>query len=106
MYAVAEYHIVLSLSEDIMLRFDWIRTCEPHIDWWACTLSVSVPSGHHLLAGLPCNSILLVELTSLDSVCKEVDHGAVTWFTLSHLVEPPNAMGACGTLAGGESGGA
>ena len=39
------------------------------------------------------------ELDSLDSVCKEV-----ALFTLIHLVESPNAMGACGTLAGGESG--
>ena len=47
-----------------------------------------------------------VELTSLDSACKEVDHGAIAWFTLVHPVEPPDAMGACGTFAGGESGNA
>ena len=65
---------------------------------------VKVPAGHRLLAGLPCNSVLHTELASLDAVCKKVDHGAVIWFTLVHPVEPPNVMGACGILAGGESG--
>ena len=70
-----------------------------------CILLVKVPGGHCFLAGLPCNSILHIELASLDSVCKEVDHSSVAWFTLVHPVElSPNAMGACGTLAGGESG--
>ena len=43
-----------------------------------------------------------VKLASLDSIYKELDHGAVAWFTLVHLVEPPDAMGACSTLAGRE----
>ena len=65
-------------------------------------LSVKVPGGHHLLADLPCNSAAQVELASLDSFSKEVDHNAVAWFTLIHPVESPDAMGAYGTLAGGE----
>ena len=44
-----------------------------------------------------------IELAPLDSVSKEVDHSSAAWFTVVHLVEPPDAMGACGTLAGGES---
>ena len=67
-------------------------------------MSVKVPDGYHLLDGFPCNSIVHTELAFLDSVCKEVDHRAVACFTLVHLVELPNAMGACGILAGGESG--
>ena len=65
---------------------------------------VEVPSGHRLLAGLPCNSIAHVELASLDSVCKEVDYDAVACFILIGLVEPPDAMGACGALSSGEPG--
>ena len=67
-------------------------------------MSVKVPGGHHFLASLPCNSIAHIELSSLDSICKEVDHGAISWFTFICPVESPDAMGACGTLAGGESG--
>ena len=67
-------------------------------------MTVKVPSGHHLLAGLPCSSTEHVDLASLDSICKEVDHGAVTWFILVHPVEHPDTIGACDTLAGGESG--
>ena len=102
--AVVEFHIVLFLSHDIVLGFDWLHTCNPPIDWWACTLLVKVPGGHHILAGLPCESIVHIELTALDSVCKEVDHGAAAWFIPVHLVEPPDAMGACNTLASGVSG--
>ena len=87
-----------------MLRFDWLCTCNPHIDWWAYTLLVKVPSGHHLLAGLPCNSIVYIELVSLDSVCREVDYDAVAWFALVDVVEPPDAIGACSTLSGWEYG--
>ena len=47
-----------------------------------------------------------VELASLDSICKEVNCGAVAWFTIVYLVDPPDAMGVCGTLASGESGNA
>ena len=35
---------------------------------------------------------------------KGVDYGAVAWFTLIHPVESLDAIGVCGTLAGGESG--
>ena len=45
-----------------------------------------------------------VELASLDSICKEIDHGTVAYYILVCPVEPLDAMGACGTLAGGESG--
>ena len=92
-----------SLSHDIVLGFEWLRNCNPHIDWWACTLSVKVPGGHHHLAALLYNSIAHVELASLDSMCNEVACGTVVWFTLIHPVEPHDAMGACGTLAGGAS---
>ena len=64
---------------------------------------VIVPGRHSLRAGLPCNSIAHIELTSLDSVCKEIDCGTVFWFTLIHLVQPLNAMGECVILAGRES---
>ena len=101
---MVECHIVSSLSHDSMLRFDWLRTCNPYIDWWACILSVNVPGGHHLLAGLPCNSLAHVELASLDFVCKEVDRGAVACLTLVRLGEPPDAMGACGIFASGDFG--
>ena len=67
-------------------------------------MSVKVPGGHCLLAGLPCISAAHIELVSLDSICKEVDCVAVAWFTLICPVASPDAMGACGTLAGGESG--
>ena len=67
-------------------------------------MSVKVPGGHCLLAGLSCNSIIYAELASLDSVCKKVYHSAVAWFTFVCLVEAPDAIMACGTLAGGESG--
>ena len=40
----------------------------------------------------------------MNSVCNEVDCGAVAWFTLIDPVEPPDTMGACGALAGGELG--
>ena len=40
----------------------------------------------------------------MDFGCKEVDYSAVAWFTPIHPVESPDAMGACGILAGGESG--
>ena len=53
---------------------------------------------------IPCDSIAHVELASLDSVCKEVDYGTIAWFTLICLAEYPDAMGACCTLDGGESG--
>ena len=56
------------------------------------------------MAGLPCNSIAHVELASLDSVCEEVSRGAFACLTLFCLVEPPDAMGACGILSGRESG--
>ena len=88
MSAVVECHIVESLYHDIIvLGFDWLCTCNPHIDWWACTLLVKIPGRKCLLAGLPCNSIEHVELASLDSVCKDVDHDAVAWFTLVRPVE-------------------
>ena len=62
--AVIDCHIVQSLSPDSVLGFDWLRTCNPHIDWWACILTVQVPNGHHLLLGLPCDSIIHVDLAS------------------------------------------
>ena len=65
-------------------------------------LLVKVPGGHCLLAGLPCNSIVYIELSFLESIFKEVDRGSVAWFTLVHLVEPTDAMGACSTLVGRE----
>ena len=77
MSAVVEFHIISSLSHDIVLRFDWFHTCNLHINWWACTLPVKVPGGHHLLAGLPCNSIVHIEFAYLDSVFKEVDRGTI-----------------------------
>ena len=98
---IVECHVVSSLSHDIVLGFDWLCICNPHINWQACTLFVQVPGGPRLLAGLPCDSIAHVELVSLDSVCKEVDFDAIAWFTLIHPVEFPDAMGACGTLASG-----
>ena len=67
-------------------------------------MSVQVPGGPCFLAGLPCDSIMHGELASLDSVFKEVDCGAIACFTLVSPLESPDAMGACGTLAGGESG--
>ena len=69
-------------------------------------MSIQVPGRHCLLAGLPCDSITYVELASLDSVCKVVARGAVAWFTLVHLVESPDTIGAYGTFAGRESGNA
>ena len=102
--SVAEFHVVLSLSHDLMLGFDWLHICNPHINWWAYTLLIKTPGRHCLLAGLPCNSIEHVEPASFDSIYKEVDYSVVAWFTLVHPVEPPNAMGAFGTLSGGESG--
>ena len=102
--AVAKYNIVSYLSHDIVRGFDWLRTFKPLINWWACTLSIKVPSGHHLPAGLPCNSTSHVKVASLDSICKEVDRALAAWFILFHLVEPPDGMGACGTLVSGESG--
>ena len=48
--------------------------------------------------------VMLIELISLDSTCKEVDCSSIAWFTLIPPVESPTAMEACGTLAGGESG--
>ena len=103
MFALVKYCSVLSLSHDTVLRFDWLRTCNPHINWWACTLLVIVPGGHYIPIGLPCNYIVHVELAFLDSVYKEVDCDTVARFTLVHLVEPPDAMEACGTLARGKS---
>ena len=44
-----------------------------------------------------------IKFSSLDSIIREVDHGAIAWFILVYPVDPPDAMGACGTLAGGES---
>ena len=80
------------------------KTLQPPFDWWVCILSVKIPGEHYLLAVLPCNSIVHVEFASLDSICKEVDHGVVAWFILICPVASLNVMGACGTLAGGESG--
>ena len=104
MSAVVECYIVSSLSHDIVLGFYWLRTCNPHINWWASITSVKLPGGHYLLAGLPCNSIAHVEFAFLDSICKKVDCGAIAWLILICLVESPDAIGACGTLAGGEFG--
>ena len=104
MSAVVECHIVSYLSNDVVLGFDWLCNCSPHIDWWSCALSVKVPSRHYPLASLLLDSIVHVELAFLDSFCKEVDHGAVAWFMLIRPVESPDAMGAYSTLAGGESG--
>ena len=99
-----ECHVFSSLSHDIVLGFYWLHAYSPCIDWWACTLLVKVPSGHCLLAALTCNYIVHIELASLDSIFKEVDDGVVAWFTLICPTEPPDAIGACGTLSGGESG--
>ena len=104
MSVVIEYHIIQSLPHDIMLGFDWLRTCNPYIDSWACTLLVQVPGGHSFLDDLPCDSIAHVKLASLDSVCKDVDHGAFACFTFIRAAEPPDAMGACVSLASWESG--
>ena len=71
------YHVVYSLSYDVMLGFDWLHTCSPHIDLWSYTLSVKVHGGHPLLISLPCNFIAHVEVASLDSVCKEISHGNI-----------------------------
>ena len=46
--AVVECHIVQSLSHDIVLGFDWLCTCKPHINCWACNLLVKVPGGPYL----------------------------------------------------------
>ena len=102
--AVIKCHIVQSQSHDIVMGFDRLWTCSPHIDWWSGNLLVPVPRGNHLLAGLPCNSIVHVELASLDAIFKHVARGSVAWFTFIHPVEPFDAMGACGTLAGGSLG--
>ena len=56
------------------------------------------------MTGLLCNSIVHIDLAPLDSICKEADHSAATWLTLTHPVETPDAMWACGTVFGGESG--
>ena len=72
-----ECHIVQLLSHNIVLGFDWLWTCNPYIDWLACTLLVKVPSGHHLLAGLSFDPIAHLEHAFLDSVCKELDHTEV-----------------------------
>ena len=87
-----------------MLGFDWFCTFNPHFNWWACTFLVKIPGRHHIPAGVSCNSIERVEPASLDSICKEVNHGVIAWFMLVHLVEPPDSIGACNTLARGESG--
>ena len=100
---MVEYHIVWSLFHGIVLGFIWLHTCNPHIDCLACTLSVKVPGRLCILAGLPCTTIAHVEIASLDSIYKEVDHGSAAWFTIIHLVETPDAMRACGTFSGGES---
>ena len=44
-----------------------------------------------------------VELASLDSICKDVDHIAVAWFAPIHPLEPPDAMGVYSSLASKES---
>ena len=67
---------------------------------------VQVYSGHYLLAALPYDSIAHVKLAYLGSVYKEVDHGAVAWFTPVCLVKPSDAIGVYGTFAGGVSGNA
>ena len=87
-----------------MLGFDWLCTCNPHTHWWVSILLIKLPCGHRLLAGLPFNSIAHVELNFLDSICKEVAHSVVAWFTLVCPIELPNAMGAWTTLSGRESG--
>ena len=63
-------------------------------------MSTKVPGGHHILASLPRNSVAHAELASLDFICKVVDHGAIVWFILIHLVGSLAAMGAYGTLDG------
>ena len=45
-----------------------------------------------------------VELASLDSICKEVDHGAVAWLHLSVRLSLLMPWGHVVLLAGGESG--
>ena len=62
--AIVDCGIISSISHDIVLGFYWLRTCNPHIYWFAYTLSVLVPGRHHILAGLPFNSIVHVELAS------------------------------------------
>ena len=56
------------------------------------------------MAGLPRGFIAHAELASLDSIFKEVAHGTVAWFTLIHLIESPDTMGAYVTLACGKFG--
>ena len=99
-----ENHIIQSLSYDTILGFDWLFTCYRFIDQWACTLLVQILSRDCLLTGLPCNFIANIQIASLESVFKEVDHSAVACFTLLHLVEPYDAMGASGGLVGVEPG--
>ena len=101
---VVEFHIISCQSHDIVLGFNWLHTYSPHINWWACTLSVKIPGRHCLMVGLTCNSIAHVELTSLDSIFNKVDHVSVAWLRFIHPVVPPDAMGICSTLAGGECG--
>ena len=43
--AMIECHIVQSLSHGIVLVFDWLCTCNPHIDWQVSTLLVQIPIG-------------------------------------------------------------
>ena len=102
--AVIECHIFQSLSHDIVLSFDWLCIYSLYTDLWAGNLLIQVSSGHYLLVGLPCDSIVHVELTSLELFCKEFDYGSVAWFTLVHPVEPADAIGACGALASGKLG--
>ena len=62
LFAIVECHILSSLSNNAMLGFDWLCTCNPYIDWWACILSVKVTGGYCHLGDLPCDSIQHVEL--------------------------------------------
>ena len=43
------------------------------MDWWACSILIHIFSGHSLLAGLPYNSVMHVELAFLHLVCKVFD---------------------------------
>ena len=104
LYAVVEYCIVLFPSHDIVQGFNWLRICSPYTNQLACTLLAKVTSGYCLLAGLPCNYTMYIEIASLDSIYKGIDHDAVACFIFIHLIEPLDTMGACGTLAVGESG--
>ena len=64
--AVVECRVVENLSHAVVLGMDWLRTCNPTIDWQAYSVTVSVPDGHsRILCGLPQSRSARIELASL-----------------------------------------